>query len=125
MPEELKLLEEWSTRFGLQDWLITLETNVKPEDMVMNDADGCIHYTETVKAARIQIIDPSLRKDALRPFNFEETLVHELLHIKLCLLEQGEDWDNEIQLRVLHQLIDDLARAFVDAKGKVKKVEKK
>ena len=115
-PEELNLLNEWTTRLGLKDWLIILETNVKPDDMVLQDADGCINYTETTKAAQIQIIEPSLRKGGIRPFDFEETLVHELLHMKLCLLERGEDWDNKLQLRMLHVIIDDLARAMVDAK---------
>ena len=115
-PEELNLLNEWVTRLGLKDWHIILETNVKPEGMALQDADGCINYTEITKAAQIQIIDPTLRKDGIRPFDLEETLVHELLHMKLCLLERGEDWDNKLQLRLLHVIIDDLARAFVDAK---------
>ena len=116
MPEELKLMEEWKKRLGLHDWYITLITNVKPDDMMLEESDGCVEYTETTKAARIQIIDPELRTKGLRPFSFEETLVHELLHLKLCLLERGEDWDNKLQLRVLHSILDDLARAFVDVK---------
>lgn len=85
--------------------------------MGLQDADGCVSYTETTKAAKIQILNPEERRDGLRQFDFEEILVHELLHMKLCLLEKGDDWDNKLQLRLLHTLIDDLARAFVDAKN--------
>lgn len=116
MPEEIKLLDEWSERLGLSDWHIVLLTNCKPEDMPLQDADGCVSYTETVKAAKIQIINPETRTNALRPFDFKETLVHELLHLKLCLLEEGDDWNKKLQLRILHQIIDDLSRALVKAK---------
>lgn len=84
--------------------------------MELQDADGCVSYTEVTKSAKIQILDEKERKGGIRPFDFEETLVHELLHMKLCLLERGEDWDNKLQLRLLHTYIDDLARAFVNAK---------
>ena len=116
MPKELELLNEWAERLGIGDWMITLETNVKPENMSIKDADGCVDYIETIKAAKIQIVDESKRSEALRPFDFEETLVHELLHLKLALLAEGDNWDNKLQLRVLHIIIDDLSRAFIKAK---------
>ena len=84
--------------------------------MDIQDADGCVNYAETLKAAIIQIIDEKESKATLRPFDFEETLVHELLHLKFCLLEQGEDWDNNLQLRILHQHIDELSRILVELK---------
>ena len=116
IPAELKLLDEWTTRLGLKDWYVVLETNVKPENMELQHADGCISYVEATKSARIQIVDEKLREPTIRPFDFEETLVHELLHMKFCLLERGDDWDNKLQLRLLHTIIDDLSRAFVAAK---------
>ena len=131
MPEELKLLDEWTTRLGLKDWFIILETNVDPEKMPLQNADGCVSYEEVIKSAKIQIINPDEIKNdntniILRPFDFEETLVHELLHIKFCLLECGEDWEKDLQLRLLHQIIDDIARALVESKRtKVKKDGKK
>ena len=116
MPRELKLLRYWTNLLGLQDWRIVLETDVKPENMELSNADGCISYEEVVKAAKIQIIDKNLREPSLQPFDFEETLVHELLHIKFCLLERGKKWEKKLQLRLLHQYVDDLARALVSAK---------
>lgn len=115
MPEELKLLEEWTTRLGLKDWFITLQTDCKPEE-ISPDADGDVEYVESTQCASIKIIDPKLRKDALRSFDLEEILVHELLHCKLALLLDGDDWDKGFQPRYLHQIVDRLSRAFVDAK---------
>ena len=115
MPEELKLLTEWKERLGLHDWTITLLTNCKQEELD-EDADGDVEYVESTKCAKIRIIDPEQRKDALRPFNFELCLVHELMHCKLALLMDGEDWDIGFQPRYLHSIVDDLARAFVETK---------
>ena len=47
------------------------------------------------------------------PLDWEKTLVHELLHLKTCLVSSNVP---DLQERVMHQMIDDLARAFVSAK---------
>ena len=130
IPEELQLLDEWQTRLGLKDWLILLETNVDPNKIPIRDADGCVSYEEIVKAAKIQIINPeAIVSDEdtirLRPFDFEETLVHELLHLKFCLLERGQKWDKKLQLRLMHQILDDISRALVDAKRSSKSLNEK
>lgn len=43
----------------------------------------------------------------------EMTLVHELLHLKLSLVSDNVP---DLQVRYMHQIIDDMARAFVDVK---------
>ena len=108
------LLNEWKRRLGLQDWRIKLLPKCKPEDMEIENCAGCTEWCESIKTARIEIIDPDYYGDRIVPFDWEKTLVHELLHIKLCLVSDGVD---KLQERVMHQIIDDLARAFVDAKG--------
>lgn len=115
IPEELKLLDEWQKRLGLHDWFITLKTDCKPEEL-SPDEDGDVEYVESTQCAIIRVIDQKLRKDALRPFDFEEILVHELLHCRLSLLLDGDNWDTGFQPRYLHQIVDRLSRAFVDAK---------
>ena len=122
VPKELNLLKEWKERLGLQEWFITLQTNCKPEDL-LPDADGDVEYVESTQCAAIKIINPDLRKDALRPFDLEEALVHELLHCKLSILMDGDDWEKGFQPRYLHQIVDSLARAFVDAKRSENKDE--
>lgn len=107
------LLDEWQNRLGLQDWHIKLCSNCKPDEMTMKDVAGCTEWSESIKTARIEIIDPQYYGDRIVPFDYEKTLVHELLHLKTCLVS---DMVDDLQARYMHQMIDDLARAFVDAK---------
>lgn len=113
MADHEKLLAEWKERLGLHDWRIKLVDNCKPEDMTLEDVAGCTEWSEVVKTARIEMLDPQYYGDRIVPFDWEKTLVHELLHLKTCLI--SDQWE-PLQVRVMHQMIDDLARAFVDAK---------
>jgi len=108
-----KLLEEWQNRLGLSDWRVKLSTNCEPQEMELKDSCGCTAWQETTKTAHIYVIDEKYYGERVVPFDFEEILVHELLHLKTCFLS---DTGNDLQDRIAHQLIDDLARAFVDAK---------
>lgn len=108
-----ELLSEWKERLGLHDWRIKLIDNCKPEDMTLQDVAGYTEWSESVKAARIEILDPVYYGERIVPFDWEKTLVHELLHLKTCLVSDAVD---NLQARYMHQMIDDLARAFVDAK---------
>ena len=109
--EELALLEKWKRRLCLQEWRIRLKTHLRPEEMTMNDAAGCTEWSESIKNARIEIIDPAYYGDHILPFSFEKTLVHELLHLKFSFWCQNED---DVSDRVMHQMIDDLARALTE-----------
>lgn len=109
------LLAEWQERLGLQEWRIALYHKCKPEDMMVQNSAGCTEWSETIKTARIEIINPKYYGERVARFDFEKTLVHELLHLKTCLVS---DEVSDLQQRVMHQMIDDLARAFVDAKRK-------
>ena len=108
-----KLLSEWQNRLGLQDWRIKLVDNCTPEEMTLSDVAGCTDWSEAIKTARIEIIDPKYYGERIVPFDYEKTLIHELLHLKLSLVS---DSVTDLQSRYMHQIIDDLARAFVDAK---------
>lgn len=108
-------LEEWQKRLGLEDWRISLRDCVPGEEMPAENVAGFTEFQEVNKTARIDIMDPDDFGERVIPFEYERILVHELLHLKLCLISEtfGED---PLRERVAHQLIDDLARAFVDAK---------
>lgn len=106
--EELALLEKWMRRLCLQEWRIKLITHVPAEEMAVKGA-GCTEWQEAIKTARIEIIDPADYGDRIVPFVFEKTLVHELLHLKLSFWCQDPD---NVSDRVMHQIIDDLARAL-------------
>lgn len=110
-PQELLL--EWQHRLGLTEWRIKLVTDCAPDEMALQDSAGCTEWSESIKTARIEILDPKYYGERIVPFDFEKTLVHELLHLKTCLVSSNVD---DLQERYMHQLIDDLARSFVDAK---------
>lgn len=120
LNENQELLKEWQQRLGLQDWRIVLVTDCKPEDMAMEGCAGCTAWTECNKTARIEIIDPNYYGERIVPFDFEKTLIHELLHLKTSLISDNV---SELQQRYTHQLIDDLARAFAEAKRATLKKE--
>jgi len=107
------LLAEWKKRLGLSEWRIKLADGCKPEEMTIENCAGCTDWIEAIKTARIEIIDPRYYGKRIVPFDYEKTLVHELLHLKTCLVSDSVD---ALQVRYMHQMIDDLARAFVDAK---------
>lgn len=112
--EAIKILEEWTDRLGLQNWVISLNPCCKQDEMTEPESTGCTTWNETIRTARIEILDPQYYgDDRITPFDWEKTLVHELLHIKTCFISSECDI---LQERIAHQLIDDLARAFVDAK---------
>ena len=108
-------LQEWQERLGLQEWRISLHDCVPADEMPEENSSGFAEFQEVNKTARIEIMDPDEYGERVIPFDYERILVHELLHLKLCLISEtfGED---PLQERVAHQLIDDLARALIDAK---------
>ena len=107
-----ELLKEWQNRLNLNDWTIKLSANVHN----MPDGECCGHtdWNETVKAAHIYLLHPDEYGDRVVPYDQEKTLVHELLHIKFTFLHNQTEED--LQGRILHQLIDEIACALVDAK---------
>ena len=111
--EHEKLLREWQNRLGLSDWVIKLRDNCTPDSMTLEDVAGCTEWTECGKTAVIQMLDEKYYGERIAPFDWEKTLVHELLHLKTSL---ASDQVDALQARYMHQMIDDLARAFVDAK---------
>ena len=119
-----KIADEWIDRLKLNDWRITIEDNVNPMDMPGEcESRGYVAYAESVKEASIYLLDPlCMPQGNIFGYDKERTLVHELLHIKLSLL-QSED-NNTLQDRIVHQIIDELSYAFVDAKRMANEKEK-
>lgn len=57
--EQVRLLEKWKRKLSLHEWRIRLKTHLRPEEMTMSDAAGCTEWSESIKTARIEIIDPA------------------------------------------------------------------
>lgn len=112
------LLDEWKERLGLQDWVIFLRINCKTDEFKVEnpeDHQGEVEWTLSCKSAVIKIADMSGLEDAyVVPFDLEKALVHELLHLKFAYIQSMTETEAEYQL--MHGLIDDLARALVNAK---------
>ncbi len=115
-----ELLKEWQDRLFLQNWKIVLRDNCKPDDMMRKESWGDCDVDEVNEAALIEIADPTCFVEKILPFDYEKVLVHELLHIKFTLLD---GYDNDLQNRYVHVLIDEMARALVDAKRSGQKKE--
>lgn len=104
------VLRKWQKWLGLDDWTIVLEDGLY--ELSLPECAGCTEWSEVGKTAKIQLLNPEAYGDRITPYDKEKTLVHELLHLKLCFLQESE---NDLQNRIVHQLIDDLAKAFVRA----------
>lgn len=76
--EELALLEKWKRKLCLQEWRIKLLTHLHPEEMMVRNTAGCTEWSEAIKTARIEIINPACYGDRIVPFDFEKTLVHNM-----------------------------------------------
>lgn len=125
---EEKLLNEWQERLGLQDWAIVLRYNCKFSDLETQDSVGETLWNITIKNATIRIISKEeYGTDRTLPFDFEKTLVHELLHLKFGIIDSmNSTYESKVVDELRHQLIDDLARALVMAKrGETKRVLEK
>lgn len=109
------LLTEWVDRLFLNAWKIKLRIGCKADE-VQNGTWANTEWTEVTKDALISIVDPDTISEKMTPFNLEKTLVHELLHLKFSLLSDLDSTYPSLQDRIVHQLIDEMARAFVDAK---------
>ena len=108
-----KLLREWQHRLGLDNWHIVLEEDVSPNDMELPMVQGETEYDTVNSCAIIRILDEKDYGKRILPFDKEKVLVHELLHIKMWFIYES---DSDLQSKMVHQLIDDMARSLVDAK---------
>nr|DAL57117.1 MAG TPA_asm: peptidase [Caudoviricetes sp.] len=113
LEEKERLADYWAKRLQLGDWDIKFNLNASRNQLGEGFA-GEARLNEVTKKAVILILREEDFDNEIYtfPFEFECTLVHELLHLKLCLIES--DPDNELRNRVVHQLLDELAKALVD-----------
>lgn len=107
--QKLELLQKWIKRLGLYDWNISIMLECKPHELTEDCRIGEVEYNEVNKIAIIRVIDEKYYFVENIPYDFEKTIIHELLHLKFALLDES---GNKLQDRMLHQIIDDLARAF-------------
>lgn len=110
------LYEKWIRILRLQDWEIVLKTNVDPAKMAAKDSAGCATFDYVSKRAVIEIADPQKYENGMPDFimDWEQVLVHELMHLKLALVDDYGD-EESVKSAVVHQLVDELAKSLVAA----------
>lgn len=107
------LLRKWVSILGLESWNIVFRWKLRANDMAIPDSLGCAQFTFESRQAIIQMLDPVDFDNPDFTYDYEKTLVHELLHLKFAKIDDSGD---ALRDKITHQLIDDLARAFVKCK---------
>ena len=111
------LISYWTDLFGLSRWHINVK--IMPLDLMplSNNETMCYgksEISEELMMVNIKILEPG---DA---HVFEETLLHELLHVVLLKIEkQAPTTDQEPCTIVTENVIELLSRAFIDARNGV------
>lgn len=113
-----RMFAYWSSVLDLSRWSIKFQWKVKATEMNIEDAFGCTTLNKVSRLAIIQIIDQNDVTDSMVAFNYEKTLVHELLHLKMAFLDDSGD---DLRDTMTHAMIDDLAVSFV--KARTEKIE--
>lgn len=109
------MVEYWANLFGLNRWNINVK--IMPQDLMPlgpNDVFcyGRTEIDEVLMSANIRILDPDSRHHI-----FEETLVHELIHIIILPLQRPDNNSDNNQIDAAEEnVVELLARAFVDVK---------
>lgn len=113
MTEEkaTELFEKWRKILHLEAWDIRFKWCVRV-DAMKRPGLGCTEFQHATREAIIQMLDPVDFENDLFEYDYEKTLVHELLHLKFADLDDSGD---PLRDKLTHQMIDDLARAFMDA----------
>lgn len=108
------LFQKWVSILKLSDWDIRFKWRCDPKRMAIQDSAGCTTYNDVCRQAVIEIADFNLYQPDMEGFepDYEQVLVHELMHLKMSVLDTGE---SEIQNKAVHILVDSLAMALVNA----------
>ncbi|MEH2384914.1 MAG: hypothetical protein V7K14_03785 [Nostoc sp.] len=102
---------DWQRTLKLSDWDISVKLVPHRE---MTDAIGHVRWDADEKSADIRLITPEdYQSGVLRPYNIEETLVHELLHLHFVTF----DMSDEPKRLAIEQAINAIARALVNLKN--------
>lgn len=107
------LFKKWISRLRLQDWDITWKIVRKTE--LPDNKSGQCESVVPKKIARILVLHPDEADPRwITPFDFELTIVHELMHPHLApwqlLYENGDQ--SEL---LLEQAVHALSKSFIEA----------
>ena len=109
-----KYLKEWKERLFLNNWIIKVnfvDANEMPE------YQGCNNFSFVNKSSVINLVrlTDDMKTRIVKTCQ-EVTLVHELLHLKLNLIENADTYEGKLLEITEHALIEELARSLIMAK---------
>ena len=112
-------LKKWINILKLDHW--DIEFKVDPHKCNFEENEECMACVEDDSSIRYAIIYVNSKEffDNNPKQPLEQVLIHELLHIKFSLLHP-EDYSS-LEFKVLHQIIDDLSKSFIQCASDTKK----
>lgn len=105
----------WRDALGLQDWVLECRFS---RFHAIDNAYGRANLKNQMKYAAIQLLTSLDSEDDDTNFDIEQTLVHELLHIKLW--HHGQPEANTLEYVMQEQAIDTLAWSFVNLRRMIR-----
>lgn len=110
-----RLTKFWQKVLRLQDWELEVRIT-RGRDMADDGHQGECHYIQSLKQAKILIVDPiDYPSEAWEPQDIERTLCHELLHLHFAPF-YSEKSEDDPERTAQEQAIEILARAYVNLK---------
>ncbi|MHC5779681.1 hypothetical protein [Nostoc sp.] len=104
--------QEWQQILRLMDWDVSV--NIVSYEEMPEGVEGECQFVINNKTANIKLIKPEgYPFDALRPYDMEQTLVHELLHLHFAPF----NIDTGLKATSQEQAINAIARALVNLKN--------
>jgi len=106
--------EAWQDILSLRDWHIKV-TIKRERDMPLQNKSGSINWVLERKEALMTLVDPiDYPSDCMTPYDMEETIVHELLHLHIAPFDNTKD--DSLEAIALEQCIHALEKAFIRIK---------
>jgi hypothetical protein len=116
LKELESLCQEWQQRLRLADW--DVKVALRPaRDMQTANHMGQVSWDRNERVADIACVQPGEEpRGLMRPYDVEQTLVHELLHLHFCLFERtqpesSEHLDMEFAINAIASALVSLKRA--------------
>ncbi|BDA74379.1 hypothetical protein CAL7716_085450 [Calothrix sp. PCC 7716] len=107
-----ELLHAWQLRLGLRDWDISAKLCHAYE---MSNCWGEISWNLHEKIADIKVRYPGESPShAMRPYDLEATLIHELLHIHFAPFDEVNNLAEEQAINALSKALVNLGRIYVE-----------
>lgn len=118
LKQAYECLKYWQKLLFLDDHIIKLELHDKIIGSTGNELAGQVDRITDNKTAIIQILKKDYFNDQYVKFCAEETLVHELMHIRLDLCSHDKDASVEgiVYDTITHQMVSMMARSLIMAK---------